>query len=237
MKTLAIATTLALSLMASPWVLARPADEKSKAGDQSQSHHKTIQGFVAGVTVVGETMVDYQQTRAITAEADYLTIVAPFTTHGDQGGQQAKQGEHGPGDQASGSAEQDKDVKQTANAGHGAGRESRHSEGSSRQSARVYLIQVTPKTQVCECDDGGKKKCDLARLEVGDRVEVEYEPSDAAGAQSQDSRHGRHRVMWGKAISISILHGQTDQHQDSEKVGQSQGSESNSQDSKKDNKG
>lgn len=214
MKTLAIAATLTLSLIASPWAFVHSSDEKLKTGEQSQDHHKTIQGVVAGVTVVGETMVDYLQKRAVTAESDYLTIVVP-STEGDQREQQSKKGDHGAGEQASGSAKQDRDVKQTSNAGQ----ESQHPEESSRQSARVFLIQVTPKTQVCECDEGGKKQCDLTHLEIGDRVEVEYEPSDASAAQSQDTRHGRHRLMRGQAASITILHDKADGHQSSEKAG------------------
>jgi len=203
--------------MAGAAPFARSADDKQKAGDTSQGAQKKIEGVVAGVTVVGETMVDYRDRRAITAEADYLTIVES-AHHADHDGQQAaKQGQKA-GDQASSPAKQDKDVKQTAKAGDGS------ESSASKHAARVYLIQVTPRTQVCECQGGDKKKCDLAQLEVGDRVEVEFTPAEASGsgttaAAAQDTRHGRHRMMRGEAASIAILHDDADRHQDGDKAG------------------
>jgi hypothetical protein len=208
MKTAAIASALALGLLSSPWALARSADDR-KAEEHSQGQHKTIHGIIAGVAAVGETMVDYQQNRAVTAEADYLTIVSPS-------GHSEKQGE-----QAGRSAKHDKDVKQTANAERAAGVEGRYAGDSSQRPARVFVIQITPKTQICECSEGDKdkKKCDLSRLDIGDRVEVQFDPADtsATPSQTQDTRHGRHRVMRGQAVEITVLHDKTGEHQRSEK--------------------
>ena len=67
------------------------------------------------VTVVGETMVDYQNKQAVTAEKDYVTIVA-MAEHGEKWGDQARQQQHSTGSQAADSAKRDQDVKQTANA-------------------------------------------------------------------------------------------------------------------------
>ena len=180
MKTAAFMAALSLGLMASPCLWAQTDKDKSTNGDQSPGSQKTIEGVVAGVTVVGETMVDYETDRAITAEKDYLTIVAP-SHHGDKGEKHAQKSEQASSNQEKGSAKQDKDVKQTTNADKSADRGSEDSGQSSGRSARVYLVEVTPKTEVCECRDDGKKKCELARLEIGDRVEVEFKPSDCAG--------------------------------------------------------
>jgi len=201
MKTAAM-VVLSLGLIAAPGTFAQSDNDKSKQGDQSSGQQRTIHGVVAGVTVLGETMVDYQSGRAITAERDYLTVV-DAAGHGEGSG---------PGQQASSSekkaeGKQDKDVKQTSG-----------SDPSSKRSAKVYLVEVTPKTEVCECQKDGKKKCELAKLEIGDRVEIEFQPSDATQSQSQSQdqskamRHGRHRVMRGEAVSISIL--QDDEHRD-----------------------
>lgn len=182
MKAAAIVTTLCLGMMAAPCILAQADDRKSTSPEQCSGNHKTIEGVVAGVTVVGETMVDYQSNRAVTAEKDYLTIVSlPRHRHREKGEDQA---------------EHDKQAS------------SGRAKDSARRLASVYLIEVTPKTEICECQDDGKKKSDLAHLEIGDRVEVEYQPFDTAASQSQpqDTRHGRHRIMRGQAVSILILH-------------------------------
>ncbi len=226
MKTAAIMAALSLGLMATPCLLAQTDKDKSTNGDQSSGSPKKVEGVVAGVTVVGETMVDYETNRAITAEKDYLTIVAP-SHHGDKGEKHAKQGEQASRNEGNASAKQDKDVKQTANADRSADRGTEGSGQSSWRSASVYLVEVTPKTEVCECRDDGKKKCELAHLEIGDRVEVEFKPFDAQGSRSQNTRHGRHRIMRGEAVSISILH---------DKAHQDQGSNSSSQGSKEENK-
>ncbi len=234
MRTAAIVTTLSLGLLAAPCLMAQSDKDKPTSGDQSSGHHKTVEGVVAGVTAVGETMVDYQTGRALTAERDYLTIVA-HSHHGEKDGEHGKNTEHASAGQPGSSAKQDKDVKQTADSSRGEHRGNAGTGGSSMRAADVYLIEVTPSTEVCECRDDGKKKCDLARLEIGDRVEVQYDPAETsgsgagAGAQGQSTRHGRHRMMRGQAVSIAILHDKAHQGQGSKS---SSGSHSSSNDQK-----
>jgi hypothetical protein len=144
-------------------------------------------------------MVDYESGRAITAERDYLTVV-DASDHGGRSGQ-AGQGQQASSGEKKSEAKQDKDVKQTSGSGEG-----------SKPSARVYLVEVTPKTEVCECQKDGKKKCELARLEIGDHVDIEFQPNSATQSQNQagNMKHGRHRMMRGQAISISILQDEGD---------------------------
>ena len=157
--------------------------------------------------------------------------------HGEKGGEHGKNNEQASGEHADASAKQDKDVKQTADSSRGEHRGDAGTGGSSTRAAHVYLIEVAPSTEVCECRDDGKKKCDLASLEVGDRVEVQYDPAETsgagaasgAGAQSQSTRHGRHRMMRGQAVSIAILHDKAHQGQGSKS---SSGSHSSSNDQK-----
>src|SRR5689334_16068580 len=95
MKTAAM-MVLSLGLIATPGVFAQSDSDKPKGGKQSSGQHKTIHGVVAGVTVLGETMVDYESGRAITAERDYLTVV-DADHHGKGGGDQAGHGEQASG--------------------------------------------------------------------------------------------------------------------------------------------
>ncbi len=214
MNAAAITAVLSLGLLASPYALAGTEDHK-KSGEEQSGEHKTIQGVVAGVTVVGETMVDYESHRAVTAEKDFLTIVG-HPKHHVPGGEQARQEqqEHGSGSQAQGSAKQDKEVRQTSGNEKRSG-EAKHESGEkSGRSANIYMIGVSRDTEVCECQGESKKKCDLARLEIGDRVEIEYTPVQASQAQTGDTRHGRHRMMRGEARSIMIVH-EEGQHEES----------------------
>jgi len=200
---------LSLGLIAAPCTFARSGDDKSKGGDRSSGQHKTIHGVVAGVTVLGETMVDYQSGRAITAERDYLTVVD--ADHHGKGGDQAGHGEQASGGEKKSEGKQDKDVKQTSGSGEGSKQASGSDQGSKR-SSRVYLVEVTPSTEVCECQKDGKKKCELAKLEIGDHVEIEFQPASTSQTQDQSGtmRHGRHRMMRGQAVSIAILQDEGD---------------------------
>jgi len=175
-----------LCLIAAPCGLGQSDSDKSKGGDQSSGHHKTIRGVVAGVTVLGETMVDYQSGRAITAERDYLTVV-DADHHGKQGGDKAGHAEQASGGEKKPEGKQDKGVKQTSGSDEGSKQAGGGSDHKSNRSARVYLVEVTPKTEVCECQKDGKKKCDLARLEIGDHVEIDLQPSDAPSPSPRTS--------------------------------------------------
>ncbi len=211
------AIVLGLGMMITPHVLAQSDGDKPKGGDQSSGQHKTIEGVVAGVTVLGETMVDYHSGRAITAERDYLTIVAT-SGRGKEGGHSAE-GEQASSGEKKSDGKQDKDVKQTSGSSEGSKESGDSHEQASKRSARVYLVEVTPSTEVCECQKDGKKKCDLAKLELGDRVEIEFRPANASQGQAQNQaanlRHGRQRMMRGQAVAISILQDDSEQGKDS----------------------
>jgi len=203
MRKAAFVATFALGLVATPCILAQ-ADKDKKGGDQPSGGHKVVKGVVAGVTILGETMVDYQHNRVLAAEKDYLTIVET-PDRGDNTGDQAKKDRQASGTEGKPTDKQDKEVRKTANAGQESRDAGRGSESTSDGSA-VYLVELAPGTEIYEREDGGKKKCDFANLDVGDRVEVDLKPFDATGPQTQDTRHGRHRLIRGQALAITILH-------------------------------
>jgi len=180
--------------------VARAGDDKAtsdkKPGDQ------TIRGVVSEVTLFGETDVDYKTRKAVTAEATYLTII------GHPWNSEAARKE---GVQASSDKDKDKDVKRTSGEASKPGDRPRH-------RMNVYVLAVSPKTKVCECKESGKEgsasakeeACDLDKLEIGDRVEVCFEPKMMKGSEEKGNeanasqKHGRHRVFFGVAKDIKI---------------------------------
>jgi len=185
---IAAAATLALGLALCP--IAR-ADDKDKGDSKdSASREMTIHGIVAGVTVEGETVVDYKARKAVEVEGAFLTVVGMPGHHHD-----AAHSEKASGEKTSG--------EKSAGMGH--------------HRANVYTVWLTPKTKLCSCcDESGKacekKECGMEKLEVGDRVEIKFarrdESSSTAGAnhtEAMRSKHGRNRIYSVDAQEITIL--------------------------------
>ena len=176
----------------------RAGDDDKKATDK-EGDGQTIHGVVSEVTLLGETDIDYKTKKAITSEATFVTIIGhPWNREGMR-----KEG-------AQASADKDKDVKRTSGDSSKAAERPRH-------RMNVYVLAVSPKTKVCECMETGKESsasvkeeaCDLDKLEIGDRVEVSFEPkmmkeSEEDGDEAKAQKHGRHRVYFGVAKDIKI---------------------------------
>ena len=61
-------------------------DKSGEGLEQCKGQSRTIRGEMAGVSVVGETMVDYSSGRGVVAEFTYLTILgSPSDAHSGQG--------------------------------------------------------------------------------------------------------------------------------------------------------
>lgn len=180
-----IATALALGLALSP--IARADD---KGGTKDASHEMTIHGIVSGVTVEGETVVDYKAKKAVEVEGAFLTVVGMPGHHHDA--EHKENAEH-----------KEKAAGEKSAPGH--------------HRANVYMVWLSPKTKVCTCcDESGKasdkKECGLDKLEVGDRIEVKFarrdESANNAGANHSDAmraKHGRNRIYSVDAREITIL--------------------------------
>jgi hypothetical protein len=178
----AAAAALALGLALGPIVRA-----DDKGGSDSKDKEMTIHGIVSGVTVEGETVVDYKAKKAVEVEGAFLTVVGMPGRHHD-----ASTGE---GEKAGG--------EKSAGPGH--------------HRANIYHVWLTPRTKVCTCSDESgkaaeKKECGLDKLQVGDRVEVKFARRDDsasnAGAnlsESMKAKHGRHRIYSVDAQEITIL--------------------------------
>jgi len=195
-----------LTLLAVPVAFAQndTSGKRSSQTHDQQGEIRTIRGEVAGVNVVGESMVDFDTGRAVTARATYLTILGA------------------PSEKASANQEPGKSSDQARH----------NAEGKSGARRMVYFIAVTPDTtiqaQTSPRDAGDRSSQDkenakgpLDQLQLGDRVKVEFIPhmghsgqdqknqSAAGNKQGQGgdktSQHGRNRIVRGEAKSITIL--------------------------------
>jgi len=202
--------------------------QKSDGQKQDSRHRQgsgqveTIRGELASVSVIGETMVDYSSGRGVVAELTYLTILG--SPSGSRG--------RGEGGQASSRTEPPKSADQAGDTS-GSKKDQGSSQGQSGQASGgrriVYEVAISPETQVKDrTSQGGqgtsgkqegsarqRSQSALEALQLGDRVEVEFERfkeqgQSGAGAADQggsagQSRHGRHRIVRGLARSLTIL--------------------------------
>jgi len=204
---LASITTMAVAILLAPAVRGQEGrsttgrDDKNRSGKDDQRQNasttETIRGVVAGITAEGEVTFDYTHNRAVAAEAAFLTIVgSPMksekegTEHADKARAEEKPGQ------------------------------------SARKRHNVYIVWLSPRTKVCECmeesgksnaakpesDKGEKKACSLDKIEIGDHVEVQFQPRDESSethfAHQTDrmrEKHGRHRTHVGIATEVTIL--------------------------------
>jgi len=191
---------LALGLIVAPVAWAGDDDKKSsdKKGDE-----QTIRGVVSEVTVVGETDIDFKTRKAITAEETFVTII----------GHPWNKDMHKEGGVASADKNKDKDVKRTSTDASKASERPRH-------RMNVYVVAISPKTKVCECKETGKgdsastkeEACEIDKLEIGDHVEVCFNPKTASDSSNKDNaakastqKHGRHRTYFGTATAVKIM--------------------------------
>ena len=204
---LASAATMALAILLSPSNWGQESrttagrDDKNRSGKQDQKQHssasETIRGVVAGITAEGEVIFDYTHNRAVAAEGAFLTVVGSPVKSEKDGAERT--------DKARADAQHDQ---------------------SARGRHNVYIAWLSPRTKICECmeelgksgaakHESGKdekKECSLDKLEIGDHVEIQFEPRDEStesrvGHQTERMRqkHGRHRTHVGYASEVTIL--------------------------------
>ncbi len=196
--TVLVGSVVALALAVAFSPSARAQQERPTTSGEHGKSPKTIQGVVAEITEEGEIVFDYRNNKAIEAEAAFLTVVGS-----------PKEWSPGAGERATAATGSDK------------------SSHSGEKRDNVYIVWLTPKTKVCKCTarSGGahraattgsesseKKECSLAQLEVGDRVEIEFVPTEESGQhnvsqQTEKMRqtHGRHRIFVGDAKEVTII--------------------------------
>jgi hypothetical protein len=180
------AALAALILVPASWAGSYQDAKRSNPSDTMK-----VRGVVAGVTVTGETAIDLKTDTAMIVEASFLTVI--------------------------GSPVNDRDK------GEGTTRTADASGVSERLRHNVYTIWMTPRTKVMQRtaeaarSDTGKadsnmKEANFDQLEVGDIVEIEFNPQEESGvtavsAKTQQMRrsHGRHRSYSGYATSVTIL--------------------------------
>jgi hypothetical protein len=171
---------LALSSCWGPAALAQTGDDKDK--DRDAGKRVTVRGYIAGVTVAGETAIDHSTRRAQTVEMSYLTIVGSPVTP-------------------------DKDAGPAASGGP-----RRHNIYVVWLTPKTRLRDATSRDGSKDRDKGGRAlETTLDTIEVGDRVEVTVVRRDLAatsggGPEAERARrHGRFRTYFGDADSLTIL--------------------------------
>jgi len=216
---------MCLGLFLAPVALA--GDDKDKSPD-AKGQEQTIRGVISGVTVLGEADIDYATRKATTAEATYLTVIGHPSMNQDK----ARGGEQASSDKA---RQKDSDVKPTA---HEAEKGSAGSADRPRRRMNVYVVAVSPKTKICEMKGSGKdgsaakeEACELDKLEIGDHVEVCFNPKpipgasgEQGGAQASSMKHGRHRTYFGVATEVKIREETSQGEQSSPKGGENSSS-------------
>jgi hypothetical protein len=218
-----VALGLATCLSASAQVENRSQDRSTTERKQSnQGDTKVIHGVVSGVTVEGETAIDFRTNRAVLVESSYLTIV----------GSEANQGRQHDRDEA--------DRNNDRNSRDAGDRQA----SADRHRHNVYVVWMTPRTEIRMANarrgDGNRdgqnndqrnqnanpgaaaanaSPVSFETLEVGDRVEVRFNARNTASENqnSANRKHGRHRTYYGDATAITILSepGQNDRNRES----------------------
>lgn len=195
-------------------------DQKQKSQrEQQKGQQQKIRGTVAGVTSIGEAVIDPQSNQAVIVEVDYLTVVGSPT------GAEASQSR----------SEQDRQ-KQKEDRQSGASKNKTAQDSGGRQN--VYLVAITAETKIrtdkrsqqapdqSENSDQRQDRSAFETLEIGDRVEIQFENTKRLQAKTEGSEdggertagfrggdqkktHGRDRIFIGDASEIRFMTGRT----------------------------
>ncbi len=159
---------------------------------------QTIHGVVTGVTIAGETIINYETDQAMVARTTYLTVLgAPGKGH-----------EKGDAQRNENAKDDDKDSQHKKHWNH------------------VYYLAITPQTKVCMEGEDSKKNGStpadqqkrneaFQKIELGEHVRVEFTPFGPPGNRPADMKHGRERTLRGQASSIEICKEDTRSDQNS----------------------
>lgn len=240
---------------------------RTQAQQGQQQGQQTIRGTVAGVTTVGEAVIDPKTGRAVAVQQNYLTVLGSPAMGGQRGqGQRGQRGQDSP---------------TTPNAQRTPGQQGQQGQQGQDQQANqgrqnLYLIAITPQTTVREggqqagqgqarspqdrtqnqAQDRTQNQSVFEKLEIGDRVMVQFKSTDRLQAKSErseaedqktaqdedkpqeqvtgfrgdpKSKHGRTRIYIGEASTITIMSAEAGQQRGGQQRGQ-RGQERNRQD-------
>ena len=161
---LALALTLATGLVA-------PA----MADDKAAAKPETVRGVIAGVTLEGETAIDFTTRHAQAAETTFLTIVGePAAPEASAGAERRRHNVYV--------------VWMNPRA------EVRDATGPAAKDGK----EATAKTTLDKVEVGD-------RVEVTFRRREPSRSGGDARSETQSQKHGRHRTYFGDAVSLTIL--------------------------------
>lgn len=153
---------------------------------QGQQQQQTIHGTIAGVTVVGEAVIDPQSNQAVIVEVDYLTILGmPL---GEAGGGAAEQSirERSNQDQS----QQERPEQERSQQRRSQQQAEQSDQNRQRQSAQgqadtlrqnLYLVAITPETKIRMAGQNRQRQGQSAQ----DRQSQQDEPSQQEQQQQR----------------------------------------------------
>jgi hypothetical protein len=208
---------IGLGIAVGAWAQEPGRNPASRDQERGWDGRQTIRGKVAAVALAGETIVNHETNQAMVAQAAFVTIVGRQVT--------SRTGSDSKGEVGSARANRDEQARDTdrANRDSGQSRETaRHDRDDGmrqRHRGNIYVLAVTPRTSIYEGEGGNREQAanpaatpsrggipaGFDRLEIGDEVEVVAQRSDQAARPNLDRRHGRHRIVRGEAVSVTIL--------------------------------
>ena len=192
--------TLGLFLAPVSW-----AGDDDKKSEGTKGEEQKVWGVVSEVTVLGETDIDYKSRKAIVSEATFVTVIGHPSHHDAMRKGSTTASSDGK------DRNRDSGVRRTSDDS------ANQSGGRMRHRMNVYVMAISPKTKVCEASmakEGSASKeeaCEIEKLEIGDRVEVTFEPketsksSEKEASKAEAQKHGRHRTYFGTASAIKIM--------------------------------
>ena len=202
-RLLAGISSVALVLALGTSVRAQDRNASNRDANNNTGEARTIRGVIAGVTVEGETVIDYQTRQAVAAQMTYITVVGSPVRDQDRS-------RDGRNDRDRDNARDNRNNNDRDNS-----REARNDgDRSGRRRHNVYVLWLSPRTKVRDTTSGDRqnaKDASWENLEIGDRVEVTYTGRDTANTanananNAQTQKHGRHRTYFGDANTITIL--------------------------------
>jgi hypothetical protein len=240
-------TTLALGLAAclSASAQAENPNQTRDQNRSGQGERKTIRGVIAGVTVEGELAIDARTNRAAAAEMDFLTVVGSERPQARTRDDDAARGRNRDDSKAARDRARDErdnrdrqasserrrenvyiilltprtEIRNATNRRGDRDREEPNANRNDQDRSNRNNNQENPGANARR--GANPDSLTLDALEVGDRVEIQFlQRSPSAENPNQNAahrKHGRHRIYYGDAISITILAepGQYNQDRDS----------------------
>jgi len=151
------------------------ANRSNQNTGQDSSGKQTIHGFVAGVTVEGEMIVDYRTNRAAAAEMTIMTVVGSPT----RGGMDRSDASGNRNANADRNTDRDRNDR-NSDRGNRAGE-------NNRRRHNIYMLSVTPRTKVRLASSGNDSNRNRANRKDANRDQAKGNDANRDQAKGNDA--------------------------------------------------